>query len=503
MRTSYSIKNTITQFITNIITIVFAFISQTLFIKILGIEYSGLNGLFNNILTILSLFELGISSSITYNLYKYVKKNDEETIKSIMRFYKKSYNKIALLILTIGLIITPFIKLIIKDITININVYTIYILFLLSTVATYILSYKRNIIIANQKNYIINMIHIIYIIILNTVQILILLITKNYYLYLIIKIILIMIENIVINFRANKIYPYLLEKNVKPIKKEVKDNITNRIKALMIHKTSLVVTKGTDNILISAFLGITTTGFFANYDYIIKAVKTLLGNIIGSITPSIGNLLIENNKEKNYNTFKKINFLNYWMTVFTSICILLITEPFIKIWLGEKYILSKLTLTMLVLNYFQTMMRTTFGSFKDGAGLWIEDKYIPLLQLSINLISSIILLKLIGLPGVFMGTIISSLVLWLYSYPKYVYIRLLGKNKKKYLKDFINHVALFLIIALISYTLNLFSDNILISILISISVPNIILFLVYKNTKEFDYYIKLIRKILIKKYRKT
>lgn len=503
MRTSYSIKNTITQFITNIITIVFAFISQTLFIKILGIEYSGLNGLFNNILTILSLFELGISSSITYNLYKYVKKNDKETIKSIMRFYKKSYNKIALLILTIGLIITPFIKLIIKDITININVYTIYILFLLSTVATYILSYKRNIIIANQKNYIINMIHIIYIIILNTVQILILLITKNYYLYLIIKIILIMIENIVINFRANKIYPYLLEKNVKPIKKEVKDNITNRIKALMIHKTSLVVTKGTDNILISAFLGITTTGFFANYDYIIKAVKTLLGNIIGSITPSIGNLLIENNKEKNYNTFKKINFLNYWMTVFTSICILLITEPFIKIWLGEKYILSKLTLTMLVLNYFQTMMRTTFGSFKDGAGLWIEDKYIPLLQLSINLISSIILLKLIGLPGVFMGTIISSLVLWLYSYPKYVYIRLLGQNKKKYLKDFINHVALFLIIALISYTLNLFSDNILISILISISVPNIILFLVYKNTKEFDYYIKLIRKILIKKYRKT
>ena len=214
-------------------------------------------------------------------------------------------------------------------------------------------------------------------------------------------------------------------------------------------------------------------------------------------------MLIENNKEKNYNTFKKINFLNYWMTVFTSICILLITEPFIKIWLGEKYILSKLTLTMLVLNYFQTMMRTTFGSFKDGAGLWIEDKYIPLLQLSINLISSIILLKLIGLPGVFMGTIISSLVLWLYSYPKYVYIRLLGKNKKKYLKDFINHVALFLIIALISYTLNLFSDNILISILISISVPNIILFLVYKNTKEFDYYIKLIRKILIKKYRKT
>lgn len=494
MRTNYSIKNTITQFITNIITILFLFIGQTLFIKILGVEYSGLNGLFTNILTVLDLFELGIGSSITYNLYKYIKNKDTETIKSIMYFYKKAYNYIALLIPSIGLSITPFIKYIVKDITVDINIYLIYILFVISTVSTYILSYKRNLIIANQKNYIINIIQIIYIVILNIIQILILLITKNYYLYLIIKIICTLLENIIINIKANKLYPYLKEKNIKPIKKEIKDNIINRVKALIIHKTSGAVTNGTDNILISAFLGITTTGLYTSYNYIITSVKKLFGNIIQTTTPSIGNLLIEKNKEKNYQTFKKIRFLNFWITVFTSTSILLITEPFIKIWLGKNYLLETSVLITLTINHFQTMMRTTYMSFKDAAGIWIEDKYIPLLQLSINLISSIILLKLIGLKGVFIGTILSSLVLWCYSYPKYVYINLFNRKLKDYIKETIKHILLFILIISISFILNKYNNNIIISIIISITIPNIILLLIYKNTEEFKYYKKLILK---------
>lgn len=494
MRTEYSIKNSLTQFITNIITILFLFIGQTIFIKILGVEYSGLNGLFTNILTVLNLFELGIGSSITYNLYKYVKEDNKETIKSIMYFYKKSYNYIAILTLIIGLSITSFTKYIVKDITVDINIYLIYILFLLTTVSTYILSYKRNLIIANQKNYIINIIQITYIIILNIIQILILFITKNYYLYLIIKIICILIENVTINIKANKLYPFLKEKNIKPIKKEIKDNIINRVKALIIHKTSGAVTNGTDNILISAFLGITTTGLYTSYNYIITSVKKLFGNIIQTTTPSIGNLLTENDKEKNYQTFKKIRFLNYWITIFTSTSLLLITEPFIKIWLGKNYILPSTVLIVLVINYFQTMMRTSYSTFKDAAGIWIEDKYIPILQLSINLISSIILLKIIGLPGVFIGTILSSLVLWCYSYPKFVYKKLFNRQIKNYIKETITHIIIFIFIISLSFTLNKYSNNIIFSIIISITIPNIILLIIYRKNEEFKYYKNLILK---------
>ena len=151
MRTEYSIKNTIIQLMNSIITIVILFISHSLFIRILGIEYNGLNGLFNNILTILNLFELGIGSSITFNLYKYIKYNDQDTIKSIMKFYEKSYNYIALIIFIIGLLIIPFLNYIVS-VSLKINIYIIYLLFLINTVSTYLINYKRNLLVASQKN---------------------------------------------------------------------------------------------------------------------------------------------------------------------------------------------------------------------------------------------------------------------------------------------------------------------------------------------------------------
>ena len=496
MRTKYSVKNFILQFITNITSVIFLFVSQTLFIKLLGVEYNGLNGLFTNILTILNLFELGIGSSITYNLYKYTKTNDEENIKSIMSFYRKAYNYISILVLFIGVLFIPFLKYIVKDVTIDINITFVYLLFVLTTISSYLFSYKRSIIVANQKNYIINVIDIIYTIILNTTQILVLWFTKNYYLYLMIKILCILIENIIINIKASKMYPYLLDKNINKIDPKIKESIISRVKALVIHKTSGAVTNGTDNILISAFLGITTTGLYTSYNYIISSVKKLFGNIIQATTSSIGNLLVEKNYDKNYETFKKIRFLNLWIAIFTSTCLLLITQPFVELWLGKKYLLNISVVIVLVINYFQTMMRSTYATFKDAAGIWVEDKYIPLLQLSINLISSIILLKIFGLKGVFIGTILSSLVLWFYSYPVLVYKKLFNRSIKYYIRDFISHILIFIIILGISFSIYLYKSNILISIVISILIPNLIMYLIYRKKEEFKYYKDLIKRTI-------
>lgn len=495
MRTDNSIKNSITAFIYNIVTIILLFIEQTFFIKILGVEYSGLNGLFTNILTLLNLIELGFGSAITFNLYKYVKKNDKENIKSIMAFFRKAYNLVALIILLVGLIILIFLKYLIKEVTIDINIYFVYLLFLISTVSTYVLSYKRNLIYANQKNYILNIFHICYIFILSILQILVLYLTKNYYLFIIVKIVCILIENILISIKANKLYPYLKEKNIKKLKPSIKDNIITRVKALFIHKTSAAVTNGTDNILISMFFGLKVVGLYTNYFYVINATYKLFSIIISSTAPSVGNLLVDNNYKKNYEVFKKIRFLNYWITVFTSVCLLLLIEPFITIWLGKDFLLNKLVLFSLILNYYQTMMRCSFSVFKEGAGIWIEDKFVPLIQLSINIISSIILLKLIGLPGVFIGTILSSFSLWFYSYPKFVYKKLFNKNNIDYIKEIFNHTLLFILIIVLSYFLNIYFKNLIISIIISIFIPNLILLIIYRKNENLKYYIKLIKKL--------
>ena len=190
MRTKNSIKNVIAAMLSNIITIVIGLIAQAVFIKILGIEYLGLNGLFTNIISMLGIVELGLGNAIIFNLYKPLALNDTETIKSLMKFYKKSYILIASVVLIIGLVIIPFLPLLIEKVTVNINIVGIYLLFLIDIVCSYLLSYKRSIFYADQKNYYVSIIHIGYTILLNLSQLVILFFTKNYYLYLAIKIII-------------------------------------------------------------------------------------------------------------------------------------------------------------------------------------------------------------------------------------------------------------------------------------------------------------------------
>ena len=498
MRTKYSILNATTSFISNIVSFLFIFISQTLLIKILGIEYTGINGLFNNVLTLLNLFELGLGSSITYSLYKYVKKNDKDTIKSIMCFYKIAYRWIALIVLVIGLLLIPFLNYIVK-VSVDINIYYVYILFLINTVLTYIITYKRNLLIANQREYIISIADIIYAVVLNVIQILILIFTKNYYLYLGIKIVCVILENIVINTIINKKYPYICSKNIKKLSIKIKKNITDRVKALVVHKTSAVITNGTDNILISIFFGIKTVGLYTSYNYIISALVKLFSNALGSITPSVGNLIVENNKNNNYIAFKKVSFLNYFIAIVTSTCLLILAEPFIKLWLGKEYLLSNIVLIVLVINYFQTMMRSSYISFKDGAGIWIEDRFIPVLQSVINLASSIIFLKIFGLVGVFMGTILSSFVLWFYSYPKYVYKNLLDRSYKEYVFKFISKILVFVFIevGVVFITKYIVVNNLIlelaIKLIISLVVSLLVLIILYRKSDEYKYYKNLIK----------
>ena len=502
MRTKYSIKNFLTSFIGNIVSFICLFLGQTVLIKILGIKYAGLNGLFSNVLSLLNLFELGIGSAIVYNLYKEVADNNKENIKSLLQFYKKTYMCIILLIFFVGIIITPFLKYLILEKNLEVNIYIVYLLFLISTISTYVLAYKRSLLFAHQKNYIINIIHMICIILLNCFQILVIYLTKNFYLYLVIKIIFELLENIVISIKTNKDYPYLLEKDIKVINKDLRKEIVKKVKALSIHKVSGFVTNGTDNIFISIFFGLTTVGLYTNYNYIIQTIKTLFKEVTRSTSASVGNLLVKEDYKKCYITFKNINFLNYWITVVTSTCLLFLVEPFIKMWLGDKYLLSNFVLIVLVTNYFQTMMRSTFIIFKDAAGIWIEDKFVPLVQLSLNIGFSLICIKLFGLAGVFIGTIISSFAVWFYSYPKFIYKGLFNKKYSDYVAEVLKHLTLFIVIEIILFIIFKYvvMENIilelLIRLLICFAVTNLILVVIYRNKEEFKYFKKLINKAI-------
>ncbi len=506
MRVKNAIKNTITNIICNLLIMVVGLVSQVIFIRILGAEYLGVNGLFTNILSILSIVELGIGNAIIYNLYKPLAKDDAETVKSLIYFYKKAYSIIAIIVLILGMCILPFLDFFIGKTTVTLNLRCIYILFLLQTVSSYILSYRTSIFNASQRNYVVKINNLFYRITVNFLQLIILYITKNYYLYLTIAIVTQLLFNFLINKKALIQYPYLREKNVNGLSKEIENDIFVKIKALFFHKIGGFFVNCTDNIIISKFFNVLTVGLYSNYYLIINSTTTLFNQIISGASASIGNLLVTESKEKSFDVFKKIRFLNFWLAVFSSSCILCLIQNFITIWIGEKYLLNIYVVIILVVNFYQQLMRNTYNSFKDAAGIWVEDKFIPIIESILNIIFSIICLKIFGLAGVFLGTIVSGFALWFYSYPIFVYKKLFERSYYQYIIETIAYFILFLIIDGLTFlTINIFDIfvNTYIKLLFRISIciilPNLLLIIIFYKNSNFIYYKNLIKQFFRKK----
>lgn len=508
MRTRNSIQNTITNIGCNISIIFIGLISQAIFIRILGAEYLGINGLFTNILSILNIAELGIGNAIIYNLYKPVATNDIEKIKSLVDFYRKAYNLIAIIIVIVGLAIMPFLPFFVGEISINLNLTIIYFLFLIQTVSSYILTFRTSILIATQKNYIVKINNLFFRLTTNIFQLILLFFTKNYYLYLVVAIATQLFFNWLINKKALKLYSYLNDKHSKKLSAKIEKNIFSKVKALFFHKIGGFLVNSTDNIIISKFINVYTVGLYSNYYLVINATTVLVNQMISGISASVGNLLATESREKTFNIFKKVKFLNYWISTFGCICLLCLVQPFICIWVGEEYLLSTGVIITLTLNFYQTLMRNCFSVFKDAAGVWEQDKYVPILESILNIVFSIILLHFFGLAGVFMGTIISSLALWCFSYPKFIYKGLFQKKYKDYIFEILFELIVFIFISFVAYTScrSIHITNtivqLLINLIICITIPNLILFIIYRKNENFIYYKKLLIQLTNKITRK-
>ena len=505
MRSKNSIKNAIIAAIMYIVTILIGFIAQKIFIETLGTEYLGINGLFTNIISMLSIIELGLGSAIIYHLYKPIADNDKAKVKSIMRFYKNGYRIIAIFIGILGLLIVPFLHIIVGEVSITESIALIYILFLIDVIASYLLSYKRSILYANQKTYIVNLIHMGYLLIMNIAQILVLVKTQDYILYLWIKIICRIIENTVITLVANKMYAYITDKNVEKLDAETKKSIFTNIKGLVYHKMAGFIVLGSDNIIISLFLGIRTVGLYSNYYLIIQALNNLFLQVFNSITASVGNLLVENDKNKSYKTYKNMLFLNSWIFAFVATGILCIIEPFITVWIGSQYILPFGVLITLVINFYLQGMRRTISTFKEAAGIFYKDRYMPILESLINIIASIIFVQIYGLAGVFIGTIVSTFVLFFYGYPKYTYKPLFQRTYIQYLKDYLPYIVVAIVSTVITYFViyNINLENmylqILVNILIICVIPNLIHLIAFCKSEELKFYKEIIKQFINKK----
>ncbi len=493
MRTKNTLMNTIVGVTTLFITTVLSFVLRTIFIKVLGETYLGVNGLLTNILSMLSLAELGIGSAIGFSLYKPLSNNDKEKIKSLMQYYKKTYYYIGIIVFIFGLILMPFLPFFIKETEMVNNLYIIYLLYLLNTSYTYFFSYKRTLVASDQKTYKLSIYDTIFRIIVVVLQIVYLILFKNFIGYLIINFVITLFQNIKINSVINKEYPYLKENNIKKLTKKEKDNIFINIKGLIFHKIGNYLVNGTDNMIMSKFVSLATVGIYSNYLLIIFTVSNFLTSIFGSATASFGNLIASEDKDKVYDTFKIYNFLGFWLYGFSSLAFFFLLNPFINLWLGENYLLSTIIVFVIVINFYFNSMIGVIDNIKTSAGIYHQDRFVPIIQAIVNLVASIYLVIKFGLIGVFLGTSLSIIVIFIFK-PYFVYKYAFNKNVINYFLTFIKYLIIVFIEGLIVYLLfNILSEYIInkfilfiVQIIIVVLVPNIINYLLFHKNNEFN-----------------
>lgn len=446
MRTTNSIKNIYITILTQVIITLLGFISRKVFLDTLGTEYLGVNGLLTNVLSMLSLVEGGIGASITYNFYKPLAENNEEKVIALVQLYKKLYGILAIAIFLLSLTLYPFLGYLMKDSSEVPWISVIYFIFVIKNMISYLNAHKWSLINADQKGYVLAKYNLIFNVLTTVSKIIVLLATHNYILYLIIETVIFIIQNLWNGKVVNDRYPYLKSKEKYSVDWETKNNLITNVKALFLHNIGTYCVFGTDNILISTFISIKTVGLYSNYTMIIGQLSSLLTPVLSGVGASVGNLIAIESKNKIYDIFKVINLVNFWIYSLCVIFLFNLLEPFIDWWLGEGFLLDRLTFIVVLVNFYITGMRSSINTFKSKAGIFSPDKYVPLIEAAINLSTSLILVRYFGLAGIFMGTTISSLMIPVWTQSKLVYNHVFNKSVFEYFKSYTFFIGLTLLV---------------------------------------------------------
>lgn len=452
----YSLLNSSISAIIYIFNIAIKFLSRSFFIHFLGAEFLGLNGLFTNILSMLSLAELGVGTSIVYSLYSPLAKGDKTMINSLMRLYKKIYTIIGVVVGVLGVLLVPVLPHIIGDAQDIPGIYIIYFLFLLNSVSSYFFTYNRSLLIADQKAYITVIFDFFCSVIVTILQIVSLYLFNNYFVYLSIQILGTIITNLVLTYNVKKLYPYLSNQvNSNHIDDKTKDTLKKNTIGNLSSKIGSVVVSGTDNIFISSFVGIGTVGLYSNYILIINSIRGLCGQITNSITSSIGNVGVDANDELSKRIFERHNFVNYTLTFFSSVILIVTINPFIVMWVGHKYELPSTTVFLILSNFIILMLRNSSIVFIDAFGLAWQQRWKSIVEalMNISLSFTFLLVFNLGINGVLLATTLSSLLTVCWIEPYVVYKYGLHSSIVNYIKIIIKQVISLIIALVVSHLL--------------------------------------------------
>lgn len=501
-RTANFSRNAAVAAIAELTTMLLSFLVRVFFVRCLNAEYLGINGLFSNILTILSLAELGAGTAIVYSMYKPLAENDREKIKSLTALYKKLYITIGCSVLILGLSFIPILDFFIKErpsIPYS-ELITIYILTVVQTASSYFFSYRYSIFRANQQGYIVQSVTIVASVVRSLLQIAILVLFRNYIVYLVVGIIVTLASNFYLTNKADRAYPYLREKAEK-LDSESLGKIKKNIFAMLLYRLGIVTATTIDTLLISKLFGVIQVGIYSNYHLIISYSDKLFTSVLGTITPSLGNLMVTADDEKKMQVFSAIQLVYYWLATYLAVGMIVCFNRFIELVFGKEYLFDLPMVIALISSITLTNFQRPCSLVRDATGLFWYGKLRPLAMAALNIFFSIIAAHLWGAIGVVIGTSLSKLFTYVWYDPYIVFKYSLKGSLKKYFWTYFLHWVLLAFLSLMCLSIcrgiqitgwaGFFLDAIIVTLIV-----NGAFFLIYYKRERWNYLAGIAKPIL-------
>lgn len=492
-RTKNTSRNILSGLLNRFATIILTFVNRTVIIYALGTAFSGLGSLFTSILGILNIAELGFNVAITQSMYEPIAKNDKRRICELLTLYRKIYYIIGSIIFLSGITLIPFLHIFIKgDIPQEINLYALYLLYLINTVISYFLfAYRESLLLAHQRKDISDYVRTILLVAKQIIQLIVLCLTKNYYIYLGIELISTIITNLWISKESQNRYPeYYCLSNTKV---RMSDDIKKQVKGLFVGKLCDRARNTLDNIIISSFLGLTAVAIYDNYYYVYSALYWTMLVVCNGMSASIGNSIVTESVERNYGILNRLSFIVAWISGWMSICMLCLYQPFMELWMGKQLMLPNSDMMLFCLYFYAINMNHIKNQYVNGTGIWWEIRKSNVAEAIANLVLNVVLGKMFGITGIVLATII-TIVIFNFAWRTKVLFNTYFRNMS-YIKYLINHGKWFvtvLLAAIITYLLCDFIavNNLILKMIINavvcIIIPNLILIIVYLKNEQFE-----------------
>ena len=449
-RTGNSGRNAASAFLNKFVMLLLTFVNRKIFISFIGVEYLGISGLFANILTLLSMADLGLGTAMNVSLYKPIAENDTKKLAALLGYFRKLYYVISAAVLTIGLGLVPFLDKIVNlenDIP-YLELY--YILYVVKSAVSYLFAYKASIIHADQKKYIVTRIDLFINVAKVLLHIAVLIVMSVfldkpwvYFIYLLVDVAAVVVHNLVVSHVAEKNYPFIREKQ--PLEKSEQKEIFSGTLSVFMYKIAWSLLNGTDNILISVITGTVFVGLYSNYHTITSHLEAFITLFFTSLTASVGNLVVRALPEKRYKTFKTMQMVSFWICAVTVVCLTFLMQDFVQLWYGEELVLDRLVVIAIIINVFFSICMRPVWTFREGTGMYRQIRYIMLVTAALNLVLSIVMGKWLGLAGILFATSISKLSTYFWYEPGILFKSFFRTGVSKYYVTFAMNIVLILL----------------------------------------------------------